>query len=171
MRTKSDAQALADALLAALDIERIAPPEDPAGVSERSGSLTLGGSGRVAGDGGGVTIVQSGTVATTGFGAVGILAQSIGGGGGLASVAAGPGGHRYTFGIGGAGGASGSGGPVGVSLTAGAQVSTVGDAAPRCCCCSRSAAAVATAARTRRWDTRCPTHCATGPAATVGRSG
>ncbi|WP_331326961.1 autotransporter outer membrane beta-barrel domain-containing protein [Methylobacterium fujisawaense] len=128
--TKSDAQALADALLAALDIERIAPPEDPAGVSERSGSLTLGGSGRVAGDGGGVTIVQSGTVATTGFGAVGILAQSIGGGGGLASVAAGPGGHRYTFGIGGAGGASGSGGPVGVSLTAGAQVSTVGDAAP-----------------------------------------
>ncbi|MGU3546376.1 autotransporter outer membrane beta-barrel domain-containing protein, partial [Methylobacterium sp. A52T] len=128
--TKSDAQALADALLAALDIERIAPPEDPAGVPEKSGSLTLGGSGRVAGDGGGVTIVQSGTVATTGFGAVGILAQSIGGGGGLASVAAGPGGHRYTFGIGGAGGASGSGGPVAVSLTAGAQVSTVGDAAP-----------------------------------------
>ncbi|MCJ2141575.1 autotransporter domain-containing protein, partial [Methylobacterium sp. E-066] len=128
--TKSDAQALTNALLSALDIERIAPPEDPAGVSEKSGSLTLGGSGGLASSGGGVTVVQSGTIATSGFGAVGILAQSIGGGGGLASVAAGPGGHRYTFGIGGAGGASGNGGPVTVSLTAGAQVSTTGDAAP-----------------------------------------
>ncbi|MCJ2123193.1 autotransporter outer membrane beta-barrel domain-containing protein [Methylobacterium sp. J-077] len=128
--TKSDAQALTDALLSALDIERIAPPEDPAGVSEKSGSLTLGGSGRMAGNGGSVTVVQSGTIATSGFGAVGILAQSIGGGGGLASVAAGPGGHRYTFGIGGAGGASGNGGPVTVNLTADAQVSTTGSAAP-----------------------------------------
>ncbi|KAA0123607.1 autotransporter outer membrane beta-barrel domain-containing protein [Methylobacterium sp. P1-11] len=128
--TKSDAQALADALLGALDIERIAPPEDPTGVSKKSGSLTLGGSGRMAGNGGDVTIVQSGSITTTGFGAVGMLAQSIGGGGGLASVAAGPGGHRYTFGIGGAGGASGNGGPVTVSLTAGAQVFTAGDAAP-----------------------------------------
>ncbi|MDH2309832.1 autotransporter outer membrane beta-barrel domain-containing protein [Methylobacterium brachiatum] len=127
---KSDAQALADALLSALDIERIAPPEKPTQVSEKSGSLTLGGSGRMAGDGGIVTVVQSGTIATSGFGAVGILAQSIGGGGGLASVAAGPGGHKYTFGIGGAGGASGNGGPVTVSLAAGAQVSTTGDAAP-----------------------------------------
>ncbi|TXN42927.1 autotransporter outer membrane beta-barrel domain-containing protein, partial [Methylobacterium sp. WL18] len=74
----SDAQALADALLAALDIARIAPPEDPAGVSEKSGSLTLGGSGRTAGQGGAVTVVQAGSIATTGFGAVGILAQSIG---------------------------------------------------------------------------------------------
>ncbi|MCJ2059727.1 hypothetical protein MKL09_24740 [Methylobacterium sp. J-048] len=127
---KSDARALTDALLSALDIDRIAPSEDPAGVSEKSGSLTLGGSGRMAGNGGSVTVVQSGTIATSGFGAVGILAQSIGGGGGLASVAAGPGGHRYTFGIGGTGGASGNGGPVTVNLTAGAQVSTTGDAAP-----------------------------------------
>jgi len=126
---KSDAQALADALLSALDIERIAPPEDPTKVPEKSGSLTLGGSGRMAGNGGIVTVVQSGTIATSGFGAVGILAQSIGGGGGLASVAAGPGGHKYTFGIGGAGGASGNGGPVTVSLAAGAQVSTTGEAA------------------------------------------
>ena len=126
----SDAHALADALLAALDIERIAPPEDPAGVSAKSGSLTLGGSGRMAGQGGDVTVEHAGAITTTGFGAVGILAQSIGGGGGLASVAAGPGGHAYTFGLGGTGGASGNGGPVTVSLHAGAQVSTAGDAAP-----------------------------------------
>ncbi len=126
----SDARALANALLAALDIVQIAPPEDPASVSAKSGSLTLGGSGAVAGDGGFVKIVQDGTVATSGFGAVGILAQSIGGGGGLASVAAGPGGHRYTFGLGGSGGAAGDGGTIQVRIGSSAQVSTTGDAAP-----------------------------------------
>lgn len=127
---KSDAQALTDALLGALDIVQIAPPEDPANVSAKSGSLTLGGSGALAGNGGTVTVIQSGTIATSGFGAIGILAQSIGGGGGLASVAAGPGGHKYTFGLGGAAGAGGDGGAITVRLDAGAQVSTTGDAAP-----------------------------------------
>ncbi|WP_267356588.1 MULTISPECIES: autotransporter outer membrane beta-barrel domain-containing protein [unclassified Methylobacterium] len=126
----SDAKALANALLAALDIVPIAPPEDPASVSEKSGSLTLGGSGAVAGNGGTVRVIQDGTVATGGFGAVGILAQSIGGGGGLASVAAGPGGHRYTFGLGGSGGAAGDGGMIDVRMGANAKISTSGDAAP-----------------------------------------
>lgn len=128
--TKSDAKALTDALLAALDIVQIAPPEDPASVSAKSGSLTLGGSGAMAGNGGTVRIVQDGTVATSGFGAVGILAQSIGGGGGLASVAAGPGGHKYTFGLGGTGGAAGDGGSIQVRMGASAQILTTGDAAP-----------------------------------------
>lgn len=128
--TGNDTKTLTDALLAALDIVQIAPPEDPKSVSAKSGSLTLGGNGAVAGNGGVVRVIQDGTVATSGFGAVGILAQSIGGGGGLASVAAGPGGHRYSFGLGGSGGAGGNGGLIDVRLGSNAQVSTAGDAAP-----------------------------------------
>ncbi|OQX66554.1 MAG: hypothetical protein B6A08_19895 [Sorangiineae bacterium NIC37A_2] len=54
-----------------------------------SGSVTLGaqvsGSGGASGDGGGVTLTNSGLLRTAGDDAYGILAQSIGAGGGLAS--------------------------------------------------------------------------------------
>jgi hypothetical protein len=128
-QSDSDAKELANALLAALGIEKI--PEQPSseGAPKKSGSLTLGGSGKAAGDGGAVTVTQGGTIATGGFGALGILAQSVGGGGGTAAAAASAGGDTYTFGIGGSGGANGNGGTVGVTLSTGAWVTTTGDAA------------------------------------------
>ncbi|MFC6392200.1 autotransporter outer membrane beta-barrel domain-containing protein [Methylorubrum zatmanii] len=125
----SDAKELANALLAAVGIEKIAEQPASEGAPKKSGSLTLGGSGKAAGDGGAVTVTQGGTVATGGFGALGLLAQSVGGGGGTAAAAASASGDAYTFGIGGAGGANGNGGTVDVTLSAGAQVTTTGDAA------------------------------------------
>ncbi|VUD69874.1 autotransporter outer membrane beta-barrel domain-containing protein [Methylobacterium symbioticum] len=128
-QSDSDAKELASALLAAIGIEKI--PEQPSseGAPKRSGSLTLGGSGEAAGDGGAVTVTQGGAITTSGFGALGILAQSVGGGGGMAAAAASASGDTYTFGIGGSGGATGNGGAVGVTLSAGARVTTTGDAA------------------------------------------
>ena len=117
-KSESDAKDLASALLAALGIEKIPEQGTAEGAPKKSGSLTLGGSGEAAGNGGAVTVTQGGTVTTGGFGAIGILAQSVGGGG-----------DAYTFGIGGSGGAAGQGGTVGVTLSAGARVTTSGDAA------------------------------------------
>lgn len=128
-KSGSEAKDIATALLTALDIEKIAEQDTSEGAPKKSGSLTLGGSGKAAGDGGAVTVTQGGTITTSGFGALGILAQSVGGGGGMAAAAAAPGGDAYNFGIGGAGGANGNGGTVGVTLSAGARVTTTGDAA------------------------------------------
>ncbi|TCZ54225.1 autotransporter outer membrane beta-barrel domain-containing protein [Roseicella aquatilis] len=84
--------------------------------------LTLGGSGGSAGDGRDATVnlgssSQAASIATSGVQALGIVAQSIGGGGGLSGSAAIISGGKVTLGAGnsGNGGAGGSGGTVSVS--------------------------------------------------------
>jgi uncharacterized protein YhjY with autotransporter beta-barrel domain len=102
-------------------------------------AVAVGGSGSGGGNGGGVSVINRGTISTTGFNADGIVAQSIGGGGGVgADGSSGSGltissmGILPTLTIGadwnGGGGAGGSGSPVTVDSTNG-SISTAGDAA------------------------------------------
>lgn len=79
------------------------------GISDFGQNFALGGSGGNAGDGGGVVIGTTGNITTHGTGAVGILAQSIGGGGGLGGQVG------FGFGFAGSVGGRGSGGAVTVS--------------------------------------------------------
>jgi uncharacterized protein YhjY with autotransporter beta-barrel domain len=96
-------------------------------------TLSFGGSGGSQGDGGVVTvttqvtpsIAELGDITTTGRNAYGILAQSIGGGGGLA--AGGQVKNTSLFGYGGSGGAGGNGGQVTISTQG--ILSTKGDGA------------------------------------------
>ncbi|MEW5421663.1 hypothetical protein [Amorphus sp. 3PC139-8] len=90
----------------------------------------FGGTQTDGGHGGSVTINQSGTVSTTGRTAFGIIAQSIGGGGGMSVDAAGPlvtatvsGAHRLSGSH--ANGAS-NGGDVTISLAKGSSITTTG---------------------------------------------
>ena len=81
--------------------------------------VSVGGSGANAGNGAGVTVLQDGGIATDGAFAAGLIAQSIGGGGGSANVNLGAGklGDKTSginIGVGGASGAGGSGGEVSV---------------------------------------------------------
>ena len=84
--------------------------------------LGLGGAGGSAGDAGSVTVLNSGNIATAGNAASGVLAQSIGGGGGFGGVSITGGGDATTpwaFGlsVGGNGGAGGDGKSVTVTNT------------------------------------------------------
>ena len=79
------------------------------------GIVTIGGSGGSAGSGGTVSVTIAGAINTTGANSEGILAQSIGGGGGNADATSG------ALAIGGAGGSSGSGSDVTVSNSAAIQ--------------------------------------------------
>ncbi|GGC69935.1 hypothetical protein GCM10010994_30650 [Chelatococcus reniformis] len=88
-------------------------------------SLTIGGNGRAGGNGGAVGITHTGHITTSGIAAFGILAQSIGGGGGFGSDAT-NGWLPVNVAIGGAGGAYGNGGAVTVSLGREASVTTSG---------------------------------------------
>jgi hypothetical protein len=54
------------------------------GVIGQVGQIAVSGAGGSAGDGGDVKVVNTGTIRTSGFGAYGIYAQSVGGGGGVA---------------------------------------------------------------------------------------
>ena len=107
-----------------------------------AGSVGVGGTGGQGGNGGKVTVDNSGTIITgmlnpttpdaaNGFGSVGILAQSVGGGGGTggASKSAVSGGVEGALGlsIGGNGNASGDGGTV--QVTNSGAVTTGGDGA------------------------------------------
>lgn len=88
--------------------------------------LTLGGRGGASGDGGPVQVTTSGAITTSGLDAHGILAQSIGGGGGLVV------GGRVNLSLNAvadAGGGSGNGGSVTVSLQPGTRLLTSGDGA------------------------------------------
>jgi uncharacterized protein with beta-barrel porin domain len=88
--------------------------------------LNFGGQNGASGDGGVVAVTTNAPLTTTGLDAHGILAQSIGGGGGLVV------GGRVTLppgGTGGPGGASGNGGTVTVRLQSGTAISTIGDGA------------------------------------------
>ena len=86
-------------------------------------SLAIGGQNGSFGTGGGVTVLVSGPVTTSGLDAHAILAQSIGGGGGM--VVGGQN-NLALGGSGGAGGARGDGGDVKVQLQPGARISTSG---------------------------------------------
>ena len=86
-----------------------------------SGPAILGGTGGAGGNGGAVTVVNDGTIVVNGHGSIGILAQSVGGGGGIAKIFVTPGVSNqfviipsYTFSLGGATGATGDGGKVDV---------------------------------------------------------
>jgi len=56
------------------------------GATSFAGALSIGGRGGEGGDGGNVSLNQAGTIKTTGQGAVALLAQSIGGGGGVGGL-------------------------------------------------------------------------------------
>ncbi|CAH1651485.1 Autotransporter domain-containing protein [Hyphomicrobiales bacterium] len=74
--------------------------------------LSLGGSGGAGGDGGSTTVTNSGTIRTEGVSSFGVLAQSIGGGGGLGVAGIDEGGSPFdpiTLTAGGTGGAHGAG--------------------------------------------------------------
>lgn len=89
--------------------------------AEYSATIALGGQGGESSNAGAVTVTNYGSVATTGYGATGIFAQSIGGGGGVG--ADGSVDTKSTIGlgisIGGGKGESGSGGAVSASLALG----------------------------------------------------
>ncbi len=117
-------------LLKAVGVEQVpAASSDADGKkpSSKSGSFTLGGSGGVSGTGGAVNVVHGGAVATSGVAAFGILAQSIGGGGGISNAAGSPGGVKYAASYGGKGGAAGNGGAINVDFSNNASIQTSGD--------------------------------------------
>ncbi|WP_429228489.1 hypothetical protein [Inquilinus ginsengisoli] len=88
-------------------------------------TLTLGGRNGIAGDGGDVAVTTGGPITTSGLDAHAILAQSIGGGGGMAV-----GGQVILRGgPGGPGGATGDGGNVDVDLETGTAILTAGKGA------------------------------------------
>jgi hypothetical protein len=92
-------------------------------------ALNVGGGSGASGNGGTVTVgpsssYQSLAISTTGYGAFGILAQSIGGGGGVASAT--PSGATVTPFLGGTNGASGNGGTVNVTLAYDSAITTTG---------------------------------------------
>ncbi|MGV2979475.1 hypothetical protein ACERNI_04615 [Camelimonas sp. ID_303_24] len=98
---------------------------------DKGETSTTGGSGAVGGSGGDVALHLGGTVRTAGKGAAGVMAQSIGGGGGVASFTGGlslGSNGLLTGATGGKGGAGGNGG--GVSLSGDGNVTTSGDNAP-----------------------------------------
>ena len=82
----------------------------------------VGDGGGAGGSGGAVNVWSSGPITTLNDGAIGILAQSVGGGGGNGGNAKG-----LFVAVGGQGGSGGNGGPVNVVLYSGGQTTTSGD--------------------------------------------
>ncbi|KQQ26438.1 hypothetical protein ASF53_21140 [Methylobacterium sp. Leaf123] len=111
-------------------------PSDSDVSLDASLNLTVGGTGGSAGNGGSVLLKHSGRVTTSGDHAPGLVAQSIGGGGGRGGTAFASDGQSslsYADGaltvkaaltLGGVGGTSGSGGDVTINLVGGAGVTT-----------------------------------------------
>lgn len=94
-------------------------------VSGLAGTVAIGGSAGSSGNGGEVTVTRDGAVVTSGVNAHGIVAQSVGGGGGTASHGgAAHGGGLLSFSLGGQGGAGGKGGNV--SIAGSGSVHTTG---------------------------------------------
>ncbi|MEO1191239.1 MAG: autotransporter outer membrane beta-barrel domain-containing protein [Pseudomonadota bacterium] len=87
------------------------------GTGDVAVTLSLGGSGGAAGDGGAVQVSGEVTFVTSGDRAFGLVAQSVGGGGGLAG--AGDASNILGVGLGGSSGTTGDGGTVMVSLDRG----------------------------------------------------
>ena len=93
--------------------------------SFRNLNIMVGGNGGTGNDGGTVSMANAGLITTHGDGSIGVLAQSIGGGGGVGGTAGM--GQSGTIGIGGSGGAAGDG--AGVSITQAGNINTFGVAA------------------------------------------
>jgi outer membrane autotransporter protein len=93
--------------------------------SEGDLQIVAGGSGGSSGSGRDVVVKNEGRIVTRGDGSFGILAQSVGGGGGTAGIGAV--GDEGTVGIGGGGGAAGDGGAVRIEMTG--DIETSGKAA------------------------------------------
>lgn len=85
-------------------------------------ALYVGDAGGQGGDGGPVTLNNSGSISTAGDGSIGFLGQSIGGGGGHGANTKG-----LFVAVGGQGGNGGSGGSVTANLQAGSTFATSGD--------------------------------------------
>ncbi|WP_132031555.1 autotransporter outer membrane beta-barrel domain-containing protein [Aquabacter spiritensis] len=136
---EKQAQKAVDDFMAALGVEKTVPdsavaPAAPAKAAASdgkdktiSGALVLGGSGGMAGVGNTVSVTHSGTIITSGTAAFGIMAQSVGGGGGFSNSGGSIGGYDTTLTLGGAGGAAGKGGNVTVTLGGKAAITTIGD--------------------------------------------
>ncbi|MFD1333945.1 hypothetical protein ACFQ4O_18215, partial [Methylopila musalis] len=95
-----------------------------AGASNASSADTAigggyGGSGAAGGHGGSVTVRNSGVIDTSGAGAIGVFAQSVGGGGGYGGTmsSSSSGDEGYALDLGGVGGAGGNGGNVSVRVS------------------------------------------------------
>ena len=107
------------------------------GAAEKSAAainlgVSLGGSGGESANGNTVNVTNSGTVTTTGQGAKGIDAQSIGGGGGEGGNASSISANRFPLStvnldIGGTGKGGGNGGAVTITQTSGGAITTTGD--------------------------------------------
>ena len=91
----------------------------------KSVTIAVGGTGGASGDGGNVTINNTGTITTSGNTSYGVLAQSVGGGGGIGGD--GVVGVTGKLGIGGGGGAAGDGGII--NVTQNGDIATSGDGA------------------------------------------
>jgi hypothetical protein len=87
------------------------------GIGKFGKDTTFSGAGGGSGQGGGVTVTSDGVITTHGAGAVGIFAQSVGGGGGIAGGAGG----GFAGSVGGAGSANA------VTVTHTGEITTVGD--------------------------------------------
>lgn len=87
------------------------------GTNKLNVNLTVGGQGGIAGNGGTVTVTNSGMATTQGASAFGLLAQSVGGGGGVGGAAASANtiSLAVNAGIGGSSSKSGNGGTVAVT--------------------------------------------------------
>lgn len=97
------------------------------------GAVVVGGKGGAGGNGGTVQVTDTGGITTYGNGAAGILAQSIGGGGGLGGDAAGSNPHlgsrAITVGVGVGGAAGEAGNGEGVTISSTGSITTSGIAA------------------------------------------
>jgi hypothetical protein len=96
------------------------------GANAKGVFVAVGGRGGAGGSGGQINLGINGSVTTLGEHSAGIIAQSIGGGGGNGGTAKSVG-LLIDVGIGGAGGNAGAGGTVGVDLASGGSVSTLGN--------------------------------------------
>ena len=115
--TEEASESTITSLLKAVGIEKVpAASTDAEKPSAKSYGLIFSGAGGAAGKGGDVTVSHSGTIETSGEAAFGILAQSVGGGGGISNAAGSTGGVKYSGSKGGKGGSAGDGGVIYVTL-------------------------------------------------------
>lgn len=96
------------------------------GNGNNSGTINVGGAGGAGGNGGLVDVDVTGVISTAGSGAHGVVAQSVGGGGGVGGSTEGVD-FQTGFGLGGVGGSAGDGGSVNVDVSGGIQ--TIGNRA------------------------------------------
>ncbi|WP_130225210.1 hypothetical protein [Bradyrhizobium sp. Leo121] len=115
-----------------LDVDQAIKEAESAKAAAKPGTdtltLQLGGTGGANGNAAAVTIEHAGSITTTGGNAFGILAQSIGGGGGFMSDGSGPGINtlKVSGRLGGSANSFGDGSEVYVKLGAGSSIQTTG---------------------------------------------